>query len=160
MPLAPSNIKAEQTIMPPDLAKSGEGEREKQRQLELLREAMAAPSGLPVLLGLDAEPIPLPEDLFHLLRDTINALAEGFPVRFDIKRGVQVSTSQAADILGISRPTMVRFLEEGRIPFSKPGKHRRLQLADVMEFKRRITHGRQEAAADLQERTIEMYGDD
>lgn len=60
----------------------------------------------------------------------------------------QVSTSQAADLIGVSRVTMVRFLEQGRLPFTQPGKHRRIRLADLLEFKKTITHGRHRPLTD------------
>ncbi len=53
-----------------------------------------------------------------------------------------LSTSQAAEIVGVSRPTMVRYIDEGRLPYAKPGKHRRLRLADVLAFKAETTHGK------------------
>jgi excisionase family DNA binding protein len=53
-----------------------------------------------------------------------------------------ISTGQAAALLGISRVTLVRFLDEGRLPYTRPGKHRRVRLADVWAFKAETTHGR------------------
>ncbi|MGC2939906.1 helix-turn-helix domain-containing protein [Brevibacterium sp. FAM 24638] len=46
-----------------------------------------------------------------------------------------MTTQQAAEILGVTRPTLVKLLDEGRIPFAKPNSHRRVRLADVLEFK-------------------------
>jgi excisionase family DNA binding protein len=51
-----------------------------------------------------------------------------------------ISTVQAADILGVARVTVVRFCDDGRLPYTKPGKHRRLRLADVLAFKAETTH--------------------
>lgn len=58
-----------------------------------------------------------------------------------------VSTSRAAEIVGVTRPTMVRFLDDGRLPYIKPGKHRRIRLADVLAFRGRISHDATEAVA-------------
>lgn len=55
-----------------------------------------------------------------------------------------VSTSEAASIIGVTRPTMVRFLDQGRLPYTQPGKHRILRLADVLEFKAATTHGKEQ----------------
>jgi excisionase family DNA binding protein len=52
-----------------------------------------------------------------------------------------LSTTEAASILGISRATLVRYCNEGRLPYTQPGKHRRLRRADVLAFKAATTHG-------------------
>lgn len=45
-----------------------------------------------------------------------------------------LTTQEAADLLGITRPTLVRLLEAGKIPYTSPGRHRRVELSDVLEF--------------------------
>lgn len=156
MTMNASDIKIEQTLMPPNAHESSD-ERKRLHELQRLHELMAQTSDLPKLTGLDAEPITLPEDLFRLLQDVIAALAQGYPVRIDAKRTTLVSTSQAADILGVSRATMVRFLKEERLPYTQPGSHRRLELADVLEFKKTITHERHKAAGDVQRVTSVLF---
>jgi excisionase family DNA binding protein len=54
----------------------------------------------------------------------------------------EVSTQDAALILNLSRPTVVKLLDEGRIPFRKPGKHRRVQMSDLVAFKVRLDQDR------------------
>lgn len=112
----------------------------------------------PKLLGLDGESVPIPAWLFSLIQDIMTALAEGLPVSVNTKT-LTVTTSQAADVLGVSRATMVRFLDERRLPYSQPGKHRRIQLADVLQFKKSITHEQHAIAMDMQAATSSWIGE-
>lgn len=47
----------------------------------------------------------------------------------------ELTTQQAADMLNVSRPTLVRLLEEGRLTYQKPGRHRRIRFEEVMRYK-------------------------
>ena len=113
--------------------------------LELARfmESHAAPA---VLLGPDGEQIPLPMAAYDVLRQVVNAMQRGDSVSVEpIDR--QLTTQQAASILGVSRNTLIRLLEEHELPFERPGepRHRRLRLNDVLAYrerKRADRHGR------------------
>ena len=67
----------------------------------------------------------------------------------------ELTTVQAADLLHVSRPFLIKLLEEGRIPYRKVGKHRRIRMEDVMNYKRAIDREREsvldELATDAQE---------
>ncbi|MBA0125650.1 helix-turn-helix domain-containing protein [Haloechinothrix sp. YIM 98757] len=94
-----------------------------------------------VLVASDESRIELPDDLVAVLRDVATALSQGFAVRV-APQHTTLTTSQAADVLGISRPTLVRLLEQGEIPFDKPGLHRRVRLADVLTYQERARRAR------------------
>lgn len=77
---------------------------------------------------------PLPDLVFFLLERITGILERGDAVSV-VRVGKDLTTQQAADLLNMSRQYLVRLLEDGRIPFSKTGKHRRLKLTDVLLFK-------------------------
>lgn len=86
------------------------------------------------LVASDGESLELPDRLADLLDDVAEALAEGSEVSV-IRNEALITTSQAAKILGISRPTLVRLLDLGEISYAQPGTHRRLKLSDVLDYR-------------------------
>ncbi|MBD8505068.1 helix-turn-helix domain-containing protein [Hoyosella sp. G463] len=126
-------IDAEHTVLPPAYA-GGEMTR--------LREAVAA-SGELAIVGADGAPIALPEPVAQVLREVIVAMAAGHAVTL-APRGTVLTTQQAAEILGVSRPTVVRLLDSGEIPHSSPGRHRRVLLADLLAYERRSATARRD----------------
>lgn len=57
-----------------------------------------------------------------------------------------VSTMEAARLLGMSRSTVVRLIADGQLPSTKAGTHRRLRLVDVLDYRRRARQRAEETA--------------
>lgn len=63
----------------------------------------------------------------------------------------RLTTQEAADLLGVSRPTLVKLLEAKEIPFERPNRHRRLLLSDVLDYRQRRASERRAALDEMVE---------
>jgi len=83
------------------------------------------------------ELIKVPISALKLLSNVLKVLSQGksvsiFPV------AAEMTTQAAADFINCSRPHLVKLLEEGHIPFTKIGKHRRIRFEDVQKYKQQM----------------------
>jgi len=76
----------------------------------------------------------IPVSAFLLLKSILNSMAEGKSLTL-IPSDSELSTQQAAEILNVSRPHIVKLLEQGIIPHKKVGSHRRVNLNDLVTYK-------------------------
>src|SRR5580698_8767404 len=102
----------------------------------------------PRLTGPDGRSVELPEPMFEVLLQVAAAMKAGLAVTV-APHHLLLSTQEAADLLRISRTTLVRLLETGAIPFEKPSRHRRVRLDDLLEYRRRQRHQADLAFADM-----------
>lgn len=109
------------------------------------------------LVGPSGDVIPIPESVFYVLERVVEVLARGDGVTV-VPVGKELTTQQAADLLSVSRQYLVRLLDEGRIPYSKTGKHRRIRAEDVLAFKETRDKRRVEALNDLTALSEELGG--
>lgn len=98
--------------------------------------------------------IQLPASALRLLDEILSELAMGNAVKV-VPIHAELTTQEGADLLNVSRPHLVKLLDENVIPHTKVGRHRRVKFADLMDYKqRRIAESRQsmdELAAQAQE---------
>ena len=102
----------------------------------------------PVELAAGNRREPLPPELRDLLAEVVQAMRRGQAVSF-APLGQQLTTQQAADLLGVSRPTLIKILESGRIPYEQPGRHRRLRLSDVLSYQEQRRAEQRDALREL-----------
>jgi excisionase family DNA binding protein len=94
-----------------------------------------------VLVGSDGTRLVLPGEVYEALRDVVTAMANGQAITI-APHDTILTTQEAANLLGISRPTLVRLLEAGEIPFTQPGRHRRVSLVDLITYQHSARHTR------------------
>jgi excisionase family DNA binding protein len=96
----------------------------------------------------------LPAGAVALLMEILEAMAAGRGVSI-IPENAELTTVQAAAILNVSRPFLIKLLADGALPYRKVGKHRRILMEDVMTYKNRIDREREavldQLAAEAQE---------
>lgn len=120
-----------------------------QAALERIEAALAdCAATMPRLLTAAGEAIELPEVLIQLLRSATHHLAEGQDVHL-LAADAEVTTQRAADLLNVSRPYLVRLLDEGALAHHRVGTHRRIRLVDLLAYKRRRDAQRREALDEL-----------
>lgn len=91
------------------------------------------------LVGDDA--LVVPRQAAVLLAQILGLLANGQGVQI-IPDNAELTTQQAADMLNVSRPYLIKLLESGEIPYRTVGRHRRITFQDLREYKRRDDQNR------------------
>lgn len=92
--------------------------------------------GSPALVGADGERIELPKAVYRLLKDIARNMQLGRAIVL-VPENQQLTTQRAADLLGVSRPYLIKLLEAGDLPFHKAGSHRRIYLKDLAAYQKR-----------------------
>jgi len=117
--------------------------------LQQLAAALAPPATTTSFLqGPDEAPLSLPPSLYSALRDAVRILLRGDAVAISPLHR-QLSTTEAGDLLGVSRQYLTRLIDRGEIPCDRTGRHRRLRLSDVLEFQRKRSAERRRVLDEL-----------
>jgi excisionase family DNA binding protein len=105
-------------------------------------------AGTAKLVSSDGEEVAVPAALFAVLRQIAATLAHGNGVAISVVSR-ELSTTKAAGALGMSRPTLIRLIDSGRIPSHKVGSHRRLLLQDVFSYRQQQIEQQRQAYENL-----------
>jgi excisionase family DNA binding protein len=112
-------------------------------------ETLLASSGAALRIVSDeGDSAALPEELRIVLTSVVSSMHRGHAVTL-APLAMRLTTQEAADVLGVSRPTLVKLLEQGRIPYETPNRHRRIRLVDVLSYQETRRGDRHEAIGGL-----------
>jgi excisionase family DNA binding protein len=92
--------------------------------------------------------IVLPASVFRLLKGILAEMAQGHGVAL-LPIQAELTTQQAAGLLNVSRPYLIRLLEDRKIPFRLVGQHRRVRFEDLLAFQRKDDEERRRIADEL-----------
>lgn len=101
------------------------------------------------------EALTVPRGAVELLAQILAYMAAGQGVSV-VPAHAELTTQQAADLLNVSRPFLIRMLDAGQIDFRKVGKHRRVKAASLMDYLRKDDQRRRDAADELSALTQEL----
>ncbi|HEY9722472.1 MAG TPA: helix-turn-helix domain-containing protein [Oscillatoriaceae cyanobacterium] len=89
----------------------------------------------PRLVSASGDELALPASVYKLLKSIVHLMASGQAIRL-IPAHLELTTQEAAGILNVSRPHVVKLLESRALPCRKVGSHRRIRFEDLMVYKR------------------------
>lgn len=133
-----------------------------QDELVELREQLgriAARRGRPVarLVSPDGIEVEIPASAFAALQAVVRDMAQGHTITL-IPHDKQLTTKEAADILNVSRPFLVKLLDRGDLPYHRVGTHRRLNVEDVLAYRELRAARRREKLRELTELSEQLEG--
>lgn len=102
----------------------------------------------------DGQAIELPAELSHALIFALHGMTQGNVSMRAIPD--ELTTSTAASILGVSRPTLMKLIESNELPSTKVGSHHRLNVHDVLALKERRDETRRKAIEDLRQMDMDL----
>lgn len=116
----------------------------------LLAKALT-PKGLPISIEENGDQLhlELPAPLGQLMLDVLTHVGRGEMITL-VPYGAELTTKEAADLLNVSRPFLVKLLDEGAIGYHKVGSHRRIRANELLAYKAKRDEDRRSALTELQ----------
>jgi excisionase family DNA binding protein len=103
----------------------------------------------------EEQTITIPSNILPQLTEILHQIAQGNKIKIvPIKQ--ELTTTEAASILNVSRPYLVDLLESGKIPFRKVGVRRRILYQDVIAYQENVDAQRRETLAELTAQAQEL----
>lgn len=97
----------------------------------------------------------IPAVAYRLLVDILTQMSQGNAVTI-IPIHAELTTQEAADLINVSRPFLIKQMEAGLIPHHKVGRHRRVRFTDLMEYKKNIDAARSKILTELVEESQKL----
>lgn len=119
------------------------GGREPDGELRLFARRQLSGRRLRLIVD-DEDAVDVPPAVGEALAEVVSILGRGHPVLV-MPQNVELSTGEAAALLGVTRPTVVKLMEDGVLPFSRPNSSRRVALHDVLAYREQRSRARREA---------------
>jgi excisionase family DNA binding protein len=122
--------------------------------------SQALENGQLSLLGPDNKELAIPAPLAKVLKDAIAELDRGRSVEV-VTSDLEITTQDAADYLGMSRPTFVQLLTDGKLTSTQTGggKHRRIRISDLVDYQQQEKLKRDQAFTEFLRLGQEMQAD-
>ncbi|MFL5702020.1 MAG: helix-turn-helix domain-containing protein [Ktedonobacteraceae bacterium] len=128
--------------------------------LTQIRGALADRNQVPKLVGSDGQYIELPQSIFEVLRQIVSHMMSGRAI-FIVPETKTLTTQEAADVLGVSRPYLIKLLDQHKMPYTRLGLHRRILFSDLMRYREQRDRERERALDDIAQMSqdLGMYDD-
>jgi excisionase family DNA binding protein len=120
------------------------------KEIKKLERILAQNTSRPKLLGATGEEIVLPQPVYEILLDVVRNMSAGQEISI-VPINKQLTTQEAANLINVSRPYMIKLLDNQEIPCSKLGTHRRILLGDLIAYKEQRASIRQNKLREMTE---------
>lgn len=117
-------------------------------EIDSFIEGLGAVGQTPLLVGPDGASVELPVEIHAVLLRIASELRIGNGVTV-VPVSAVLTTAEAAEMLNVSRPHIVKLLDQGELPHHMAGTHRRVKVADLLEFRDRRDQARSNALAEM-----------